>query len=467
MDETTEKLIIDEKAVRINQQALRLMLVGNREEAIIQFHNAIELDNNFPEPYFHLGNIYIKEDNFKLASEMYEEAIKITKDNGNLFFNLGICKSNLGEINEAIKNYIKCLKIDPSNTKALKFLGNCYKDCKNFKDASKIYKKWSELEPDNPEPKVCRALLHIRNARFDIGWKMYEEGLKNNIREPLPGFYQEKHMLWDGKKFNGTLLVYGEQGSGDQILYGTLLPDLLKVHKKVFLKIDHRLHSLFKDNFPSLKIFRENDHICPNSYNKFIAIGSLNKYFRKHTNDFMNSEFKFFEFNKNIFHEFKEQLNNIKDLKIGFSWHTFAKKNGPKRCLNPKEVSEILSCNNNSFINLQYGDINQSVQEINQLSNNKLISINGLDLTYDLENLIPIIKKCDLIITIDNTLAHLASSLGKNVWVLLPYSADPRWMEDISFSLYYQNTTVLRQDKTGSWENVIKILKTALSEEKS
>ena len=46
MDETTEKLIIDEKAVRINQQALRSMLVGDREEAIIQFHNAIELDNN-------------------------------------------------------------------------------------------------------------------------------------------------------------------------------------------------------------------------------------------------------------------------------------------------------------------------------------------------------------------------------------------------------------------------------------
>ena len=77
--------------------------------------------------------------------------------------------------------------------------------------------------------------------------------------------------------------------------------------------------------------------------------------------------------------------------------------------------------------------------------------------------MIPVIKKCDLIITIDNTLAHLASSLGKNVWVLLPYSADPRWMENINFSLYYQNTTVLRQDKTASWGNVIKILQTALS----
>ena len=47
----------------------------------------------------------------------------------------------------------------------------------------------------------------------------------------------------------------------------------------------------------------------------------------------------------------------------------------------------------------------------------------------------------------------------------LALPVDPRWMEDINFSLYYQNTTVLRQDKTASWGNVIKILQTALSEE--
>ena len=117
--------------------------------------------------------------------------LKLPKITEIFFFNLGICKSNLGEINEAIINYIKCLKIDPSNTKALKFLEIVTKIVKNFKDA-RAHSQWSELEPDNPEPKVCRALLHIRNARFDIGWKMYEEGLKNNIREPLPGFYQEQ-----------------------------------------------------------------------------------------------------------------------------------------------------------------------------------------------------------------------------------------------------------------------------------
>ena len=131
--------------------------------------------------------------------------------------------SNYFEINNSLLNKSNTIVLSPGPGSP-----------KDYPNTSKIYNKWSELEPDNPEPKVCRALLHVRNARFDIGWKMYEEGLKDNIREPLPGFYQEEHKLWDGKKFNGTLLVYGEQGLGDQILYGTLLPDLLKVHKKVF-----------------------------------------------------------------------------------------------------------------------------------------------------------------------------------------------------------------------------------------
>ena len=85
MDESTEKLIINEKAVRLNQQALRSILIGDQTEAIIQFNNAIKMDNNFSEPYFHLGNIYIKEDNFELASKMYNEAIKLATDNPNLY----------------------------------------------------------------------------------------------------------------------------------------------------------------------------------------------------------------------------------------------------------------------------------------------------------------------------------------------------------------------------------------------
>ena len=132
--------------------------------------------------------------------------------------------------------------------------------------------------------------------------------------------------------------------------------------------------------------------------------------------------------------------------------------------MSSKLVSRILSCNDYSFINLQYGNIDHEVNEINCYSKNKLNSISGLDLTQDINNIINVIKKCDLIITIDNTIAHLSSSLGKNTWILLPYSSDFRWMENISASLWYDNAVLIRQNKQDCWENVVGIIENAFSE---
>ena len=70
-------------------------------------------------------------------------------------------------------------------------------------------------------------------------------------------------------------------------------------------------------------------------------------------------------------------------------------------------------------------------------------------------SLASIINNCDLVITVDNATAHLAASLGKTVWVLLPYSADFRWMEDINPTLWYDNATIIRQKEIGDWSGVV------------
>ena len=179
----------------------------------------------------------------------------------------------------------------------------------------------------------------------------------------------------------------------------------------------------------------------------------------------MNSTFKAYTFKKKLPLNFKNQISKLTNLKIGISWKTFATKNDKKRSLTPLEVSTILCNNKNSFINLQYGEVNNEIEEINQLTNNKLFTIKDLDLTQDLNNVISLIKECDLIITIDNTIAHLSSSLGKITWILLPYSADFRWMENITASLWYENAVLLRQTKDCNWKSVLDIINNALSGE--
>jgi ADP-heptose:LPS heptosyltransferase len=68
----------------------------------------------------------------------------------------------------------------------------------------------------------------------------------------------------------------------------------------------------------------------------------------------------------------------------------------------------------------------------------------------------------DLVITIDNSTAHLAGALGVPVWVLLPFAADWRWLKTRADSPWYPTMRLFRQPKPGDWASVIESVWCAL-----
>ena len=68
------------------------------------------------------------------------------------------------------------------------------------------------------------------------------------------------------------------------------------------------------------------------------------------------------------------------------------------------------------------------------------------------------IRQLDLLISVDTASAHLAGALGHPCWMLLPYSADPRWLRDRSDSPWYPSLRLFRQPDTGQWKPVIEQL---------
>ena len=101
---------------------------------------------------------------------------------------------------------------------------------------------------------------------------------------------------------------------------------------------------------------------------------------------------------------------------------------------------------------------------MSRISNKSLHEIPGIDLTYNIDSLASIIKNCDLIITIDNSTAHLAAALGKPVWILLPSNNDFRWMENKEESIWYKNVLLLRQNKNNNWSEVRQNINSALDQ---
>ena len=412
------------------------------------FHNP--LDGSL---YNNLANLYLEIKEYKKAKDFSYKATSLNPNCSRSFFTLGVSLNAYNESDKAIGAFKKSFKLDKKNHEALLNIGYCYRDTKKFAKALEIYRQYQKLFPKKIIGYYSESTLHLRSQRFKLGWEKYEAALKDDSRNVLDGYYTESKSLWDGKPFDGTLLIYGEQGIGDQIFFGTILFDLMKLHSRIILKVDKRLKNLFQNNFKNIAFYSHNEVVPEKDYQKYIAIGSLCKFLRKDLKSFENTTFSKFKHNKKPLN-LRKSFKNKKPV-IGVSWYTNSFETGINRSLKPIELSRIINESKFNYVNLQYGENKEQISEIQQLTNGALFTYNNIDLTNDFENLSNLILECDLVLTIDNTIAHLSSSLGQNTWILLPYSANFRWFENTSNSLWYKSSTLIRQTPDRQWKTTI------------
>ena len=73
-----------------------------------------------------------------------------------------------------------------------------------------------------------------------------------------------------------------------------------------------------------------------------------------------------------------------------------------------------------------------------------------------------VLADTDLLVTVDTAMAHLAGAMGHPAWVLLPFSADPRWLRQRSDSPWYPSLRLFRQADDRDWRPVVEAVLRAL-----
>ena len=73
----------------------------------------------------------------------------------------------------------------------------------------------------------------------------------------------------------------------------------------------------------------------------------------------------------------------------------------------------------------------------------------------DFSDTAALIEAMDIMLSVDTSVAHLAGALGKEVWILLPYAPDYRWMLDRKDTPWYPTATLFRQPAIGDWDSVM------------
>ena len=115
----------------------------------------------------------------------------------------------------------------------------------------------------------------------------------------------------------------------------------------------------------------------------------------------------------------------------------------------------ILNKPNCDFINLQFGDTKDDLEKLKSKHGIEVQNINEIDNFRDVEDLAALINNLDLIITIQNSTAHLSAALGKETWIMLTKNSRWHWTINEKKSLWYPKAKLFQQDQLGDWNKVI------------
>jgi ADP-heptose:LPS heptosyltransferase len=124
-------------------------------------------------------------------------------------------------------------------------------------------------------------------------------------------------------------------------------------------------------------------------------------------------------------------------------------------------LTPLLTLSGIRWVSLQYGD-HEALEEEAAAAGAPILIDRAVDQLSDLDIFAAQIAAMDLVITIDNSTAHLAGALGVPVWVLLPFAPDWRWLLDREDCPWYPTMRLFRQTELGNWQSVVERVRRSL-----
>ena len=401
---------------------------GDNKMAIKIFNDILEFDPNNLSALNSLGRIYHEKRDTKNAEKFFLLALERDGYSYHIVNNIAGFYREEGKNDKAVYYYKKAINLNPNNPYVYNNLSKTFFDLGINEDAKDNSFKALKIKPDDGDIQKTLSFIYLKDHDFEKGWDYFEGRLnlnefvkKNKNIERLNKKLFRKKILNNSKN---KFLVVREQGVGDEILYGSMYGDLLKKVENVTIECDPRLLNLFKRSFPKysnsfVKLGSiSNDNYKLEKIDYVLFAGSLGRYYRKRLTNFINEPF--LKVDQEKYKEIKSKLSKYDNkYNIGISWKSFNNRYASDKSLELDDFRNIFKLPNCNFFNLQYGNV---LDEINNFNNkkNKLLTIEDLDLYNDFEGVAAFLKTLDMFVTISNSTAHLAGSLGVRTILIKP-----------------------------------------------
>ena len=430
---------------------------GGLDDAADSFELASHLRPEFHAALLGLSAAYLGMARYEEALDAARLASACAGADAACFSNLGLAARYQGLYQESESALRAALELDPLNHPARANLGVLLKDLGRADEAMAQFEAVVADHPGDDETRWNLAVTRLASGDFRAGWSDYEkrwlqrDALKRGF--DFPG--------WDGSAPAGkTVLVFAEQGLGDEIMFASCLPDAMRRGGRWIVECSPRLRTLFQRSFPQAEIlpspldatggWRERlKHV-----DLQVAAGSLPRLLGREPGAFPAHE-GYLKADPVRIAAWKARLDaEGPGLKVGVSWRGGDPRTGRRtRSMELAQLAPLFALKACRFASIQYGPVEDECEGARREF--------GVPLQHwpeaqaDFDEMAALVSALDLVVTVTTAAVHLAGGLGKRAWVMVP--ASPEWRYGLSGERmpWYPSVRLFRQGAPLDWAPVI------------
>jgi tetratricopeptide (TPR) repeat protein len=434
-----------------------------------EFRKAVALDPASTVSHYNLGCALQAAGSPDLAMTAYQTALALDPHHLSARFNLAWVLQMRGFADKAEALYADCLRLDPAHAKAIvnfietvkdqhreelvirwygrltalhgsdQFLADVYQPefiAMTPRAAGSVSGTANDLlapeyfRPERKEANIVAAarwntgLSALAIGRLQEGWEGYES------RWDIPGRRARlfRKPQWDGRSIiaGQTLLLWREQGIGDEIMFANCIPDLCESGARIVIEASAKLVKLFARSFPKATVIPWNadDDLRRDDFDLTLPFGSLPRSYRQSVDSFPRAA-GFLKPDPDRVVYWRGRLANLGPPPyVGLSWRGRVRTMVRDQFYSSiTDWDPILATRVGTFINMQYDEAADEVTYIQDALDVKVHTLSGIDMWDDLDDVAALMEALDLLICSGTAVFSLAAGVGRPVWLM--------WLNDI------------------------------------
>jgi len=454
---------------QLEQQAQRSLQAGDWMGAERAYRWLINGDSANPSVYTNLAALLAMQKRTSELEPLLRQAIALQPKDPVALNNLGQVLVQRGALEEAEASFDAAVELDGTYPEALTNLANLRFQRGALYEAIDLYKLALAVDPNYLEAQWNLAHPLLLLGDYRQGFRQYE--YRSAIREAIQPHSIPSLHLWDGAPLpSGTpLVLVSEQGLGDSLQFMRLAP-LLKQRQscEVVFSVQDKLEPLARSSALADR-YVPHARLAELRQGVWLPLLSLPARLGIEPTQPLPS-LPPLRPSALALQRWTERLAAAADpgpIRVGIHWqgdpaHEITSLRGrslPLEALAPlAEIPEI------TFVSLQRGHGEEQLQHCS-FRNRFTTAQADMNGVWAFDDMAAIVNQCDLVISSDSAMVHLAAGMARPTWVLLKAIPEWRWGLQSSESFWYPSVRLFRQSVNGDWPGLIATVTANLKEQ--